>query len=170
MRRGRLRKLQAGVLLPWTRPPYGYRLGLDWGSTGARPATRSGSRLGRAPVEPAGSSPLGRARWVEPAEAASVREIFARSLETTGRLAGLANYLSAQGIATPRGKAFWSASSVHGILTNPTYTGQIYTGQIYTGQIYAGRTRTRGARGRGQRVCATRRYTPSDLTRRALLR
>ena len=26
MRRGRLRKLQAGVLLPWTRPRYGYRL------------------------------------------------------------------------------------------------------------------------------------------------
>ncbi len=25
MRRGRLRKLRAGVLLPWTRPPYGYR-------------------------------------------------------------------------------------------------------------------------------------------------
>ena len=28
MRRGRLRKLQAGVLLPWTRPRYGYRLSL----------------------------------------------------------------------------------------------------------------------------------------------
>src|SRR4051812_14760356 len=26
MRRGRLRKLRAGTLLPWTRPPYGYRL------------------------------------------------------------------------------------------------------------------------------------------------
>ena len=26
MRRGRLRKLRAGVLLPWTRPPYGYRV------------------------------------------------------------------------------------------------------------------------------------------------
>lgn len=26
MRRGRQRKLQAGLLLPWTRPPYGYRL------------------------------------------------------------------------------------------------------------------------------------------------
>ena len=111
MRRGRLRKLQAGVLLPWTRPPYGYRLGLD------------------RPRDPA-------AVWVEPAEAAIVREIFARYLETTGSLAGLAKYLSAQGIATPMGKAFWSASSVHGILTNPTYTGQ----------IYAGRTRTRPAR------------------------
>src|ERR671932_1880604 len=26
MRRGRLRRLRAGTLLPWTRPPYGYRL------------------------------------------------------------------------------------------------------------------------------------------------
>ena len=26
MRRGRLRKLQAGLLLPWTKPPYGYRV------------------------------------------------------------------------------------------------------------------------------------------------
>ena len=26
MRRGRLHKLQSGLLLPWTRPPYGFRL------------------------------------------------------------------------------------------------------------------------------------------------
>src|SRR3954462_9318653 len=26
MRRGRLRKLEAGLLLPWTKPPYGYRV------------------------------------------------------------------------------------------------------------------------------------------------
>lgn len=29
MRRGRLAKYQAGTLLPWTRPPYGYRLDPD---------------------------------------------------------------------------------------------------------------------------------------------
>ena len=29
MRRGRLRKLQAGILLPWTKPPYGYRVDPD---------------------------------------------------------------------------------------------------------------------------------------------
>src|SRR3954471_10037674 len=29
MRRGRLRKLRAGTLLPWTQPPYGYRLDPD---------------------------------------------------------------------------------------------------------------------------------------------
>lgn len=111
MRRGRLRKLQAGVLLPWTRPPYGYRLGLDH------------------PRDPA-------AVWVEPSEAALVREIFARYLETTGSLAGLAKYLSAHGIATPMGKACWNPSSLRGILTNPAYTAQ----------VYAGRTATRPAR------------------------
>jgi site-specific DNA recombinase len=29
LRRGRLHQVQAGVLLPWTVPPYGYRLGLE---------------------------------------------------------------------------------------------------------------------------------------------
>src|ERR671926_1357482 len=29
LRRGRLRKLQAGLLLPWTVAPYGYRLGVE---------------------------------------------------------------------------------------------------------------------------------------------
>ena len=29
MRRGRLRKLQAGILLPWTTPPFGYRMDPD---------------------------------------------------------------------------------------------------------------------------------------------
>jgi site-specific DNA recombinase len=28
-RRGRLRKLRAGTLLPWTKPPYGYRVDPD---------------------------------------------------------------------------------------------------------------------------------------------
>src|SRR3954447_14927868 len=38
MRRGRQRKLQAGLLLPWTRPPYGYRVDPDrpWDPAGLR--------------------------------------------------------------------------------------------------------------------------------------
>jgi len=39
MRRGRLRKLRAGSLLPWTRPPYGYRLDPE------RPRDPAGVRL-----------------------------------------------------------------------------------------------------------------------------
>lgn len=44
MRRGRLRQLQAGTLLPWTHPPYGYRLH----PPGPRPAAGSGRRPSRA--------------------------------------------------------------------------------------------------------------------------
>jgi site-specific DNA recombinase len=53
MRRGRLCKLRAGVLLPWTRPPYGYRVDPE------RPRDPAGVRLdeaeatiGRDPVRP----------------------------------------------------------------------------------------------------------------------
>ena len=53
MRRGRRRKLPAGVLLPWTRPPYGYRLHPE------RPRDPAGVR-------------------VEEAEAAVVRELWKR--------------------------------------------------------------------------------------------
>src|SRR6185437_5979962 len=52
MRRGRQRKLEAGIMLPWTRAPFGYRV------DPARPRDPAGVR-------------------VEPAEAAIVREIFA---------------------------------------------------------------------------------------------
>src|SRR5262252_7662590 len=55
MRRGRLHKLQAGVLLPWTRPPYGYRLSVEH------------------PRDPAGV-------WVDPVEGAVAREIFTQYL------------------------------------------------------------------------------------------
>jgi len=52
MRRGRLAKLRAGTLLPWTRPPYGYRLDPE------RPRDPAGVRL-------------------DAAQAAVVAEIFA---------------------------------------------------------------------------------------------
>src|SRR5258708_518915 len=53
MRRGRLHKLQAGVLLPWTCPPYAYRLGVEH------------------PRDPA-------AVWMEPAEGALAPPRFPR--------------------------------------------------------------------------------------------
>jgi len=52
MRRGRLRKLEAGLMLPWTRAPFGYRVDPDH------------------PRDPAGVR-------IEEAEAAIVREMFA---------------------------------------------------------------------------------------------
>jgi site-specific DNA recombinase len=105
LRRGRLHKLQAGVLLPWTRPPYGLRLGVEH------------------PRDPAGV-------WIEPAEGALVQQIFTRYLVAGSSLDGLAQWLLAQDVPTPTGKSvFWHGSTLRGILQNPAYTGQVYAGR-----------------------------------------
>lgn len=101
MRRGRLNKLQAGLLLPWTYPPYGYRLHPD------------------RPRDPTGVT-------VDLAEAAIVAELFALYLQPEMSLAKLAKLLSQRGLPTPSGKRRWSSPTVRGILRNPTYTGTVY--------------------------------------------
>jgi site-specific DNA recombinase len=104
MRRGRQAKLRAGCLLPWTRAPYGYRLDPD------------------RPRDPAGVT-------VEAAEAAVVRELFAGYVEDHASLFSLAKHLQAQGVASPSGRPRWSPTTLRGLLTNPTYTGQVYAGR-----------------------------------------
>jgi site-specific DNA recombinase len=104
MRRGRLHKLQAGVLLPWTVPPYGYRLSLEH------------------PRDPAGV-------WVEPGESVWVQEVFARYLAPGSSLDGVAKWLMAQGVPTPTGKTVWHGSTLRRLLQNPAYTGQVYAGR-----------------------------------------
>ena len=101
MRRGRLNKLQAGLLLPWTHPPYGYHLHPD------RPRDPSGVR-------------------VDDAEAAIVAELFASYLEPDMSLAKLAKRLDQRGLPTPFGNQRWSGPTIRGILHNPTYTGRLY--------------------------------------------
>jgi len=101
MRRGRLSKLRAGLLLPWTRPPYGYRLDPE------RPRDPSGVTLA-------------------PDEAAVVAELFALYLEPGASLAHLAQTLQWRAIPTPSGNHRWSGPTIRGILGNPTYTGQVY--------------------------------------------
>jgi site-specific DNA recombinase len=107
MRRGRQRKLRAGLLLPWTRAPYGYRLDTE------RPRDPAGVR-------------------VEPGEAAVVQEIFASYLADAGSLLGLAKLLGRRQIPTPNGQKHWSTATVRGILTNPSYTGHVYAGRTQT--------------------------------------
>jgi site-specific DNA recombinase len=107
MRRGRLAKLRAGVLLPWTRPPYGYRLHPE------------------RPRDPAGVQ-------VEPAEAAVVATIFATYLEPGVSLEKVAHVLHAQQVCSPTGQRWWGLSTLRGILQNPTYTGQVYAGRTRT--------------------------------------
>ena len=101
MRRGRLSKLQAGLLLPWTRPPYGYRLAPD------------------RPRDPRGVA-------VDPAEGAVVAEVFARYLEPGTSLGALAKWLTARGVPTRFGGPTWCSPSVRGLLRNPAYTGQLH--------------------------------------------
>jgi site-specific DNA recombinase len=98
---GRRSKLQAGLLLPWTYPPYGYRL------HPSRPRDPTGVRL-------------------DPAEAAIVAELFAIYLQPQISLAKLAKTLDQRGVATPWGNQRWSFPTIRGILRNPTYTGTVY--------------------------------------------
>ena len=101
MRRGRLAKLRAGLLLPWTYAPYGYRMSPD------------------RPRDPRGVT-------TDPAEAAVVAELFALYREPGTSLLQLAQHLDARGVPTPSGTPRWSSPTIRGILRNPTYTGQVY--------------------------------------------
>jgi site-specific DNA recombinase len=105
MRRGRLLKYQQGILLPWTRAPYGYRLHAE------RPRDPAGVRL-------------------EPAEAAIVAELFATYLQDGIGLIKLAKHLSEQGVPSPTGQPRWGLATLRGLLTNPAYTGQVFAGRM----------------------------------------
>jgi len=118
MRRGRQMKLQAGTLLPWSQPPYGYRLDPN------------------RPRDPAGV-------WVEPAEAAVVRDLFSWYLEEATSLNELVRRLQRLGLSSPTGKARWHSTSVRRILTNPVYTGQVYAGRTRSCSIQRRRSATR---------------------------
>jgi site-specific DNA recombinase len=107
MRRGRQTKLRAGVLLPWTRAPYGYRMSPD------------------RPRDPAGVQ-------VDEAEAAVVQEMFAWYAEDQTSLFGLAKRVQSLGLPSPQGMKRWNPATIRGILTNPAYAGQIYAGRTRT--------------------------------------
>jgi site-specific DNA recombinase len=102
MRRGRQAKLRAGTLLPWTTPPFGYRLDPE------RPRDVAGVR-------------------VERAEAVLVAQLFDWYLEPQATVYQLAKRLTEFGVATPTGKPRWNAASVRGILRNPADTGRALT-------------------------------------------
>src|SRR5260370_26672160 len=82
MRRGRQQKYQAGGLLPWTHPPYGYRV------DPSRPRDPAGVRL-------------------EPAEAAVIAEMVAWYLQEGLSLLGVTKRLIARHIPTPHGRWRW---------------------------------------------------------------
>src|SRR5881394_3682333 len=90
MRRGRLAKLRAGTLLPWTTAPYAYRLSPD------RPRDPRGVTL-------------------DPGEAVLVAQLFDWYLQPQATVYRLARRLTDLGVATPTGKPRWNAASVRGI-------------------------------------------------------
>jgi site-specific DNA recombinase len=102
MRRGRQARLRAGTLLPWTRPPFGYRLDPD------RPRDAAAVR-------------------VDPGEAVLVAQLFDWYLEPQATLYQLTARLAGLGVATPTGKPRWTVASVRGILRNPAYAGRALT-------------------------------------------
>jgi site-specific DNA recombinase len=106
MRRGRQHTYRAGVLLPWTRPPYGYRLDPDH------------------PRDPAGVR-------VEATEGTIVSELFARYVQPGQSLSSLSSYLKQLNVPTPTGKKRWSNGTLRRILTNPVYTGVVYAGRAH---------------------------------------
>jgi site-specific DNA recombinase len=101
MRRGRLAALRAGRLLPWSVPPYGYRLD---------------------PLRPRDPAAV----RVEAAEAAVVRRIFAWYVEDGLPLYAVAKRLTAEGTPTATGRPFWSGSAVRAIVVNHAYRGTAY--------------------------------------------
>jgi site-specific DNA recombinase len=123
MRRGRLRKLRAGVLLPWTRPPYGYRLDPE------RPRDPAGVRL-------------------DEAAAAVVRDLFAWFVDEGVSVCEVARRLRCLGIASPWGLSSWCLSAVRGVLTNPVYLGQVFGNRLRARPIERRRSALRPA-GRG---------------------
>jgi site-specific DNA recombinase len=104
MRRGRQMKLRAGILLPWPSPPYGYRGHPD------------------RPRDPAGVH-------IEPTEGAIVQEVFRRYRQAHETLVSLSTYLLQLDMKSPRGKRCWSSATLRGVLSNPTYTGNVYVGR-----------------------------------------
>jgi site-specific DNA recombinase len=101
MRRGRLAKLRAGQLLPWSRPPYGYQ------------------------IDPQHPRDPTRVR-ADAITSVIVQQIFAWYLEPQATLYQVTLRLSTARVPTATGKQRWTTASIRNMLTNPAYTGTAY--------------------------------------------
>jgi site-specific DNA recombinase len=107
MRRGRLAKLRAGVLLPWTSVPYGFR------SDPARPRDPTGVRI-------------------EQTEAVVIQSMFDAYLKENATLYSVTLGLATSGIPSPKKNSNWCISGVRHFLMNPAYTGICYGNRYRT--------------------------------------
>jgi site-specific DNA recombinase len=103
MRRGRLAKLRAGQLLPWTKALYGYVLDAE------RPRDPSRVR-------------------VDPTEAEIVRQVFAWYADTEEKpsLYAVAKRLTDQNVPTPNGGKRWNTSSIRNMLRRYRITQSLF--------------------------------------------
>ena len=101
MRRGRLARYRAGLLLPWVQPVYGYLLDPE------HPRDPKGVRINEA-------------------QAAVVRQLFAWYLEDGASLSSIVNRLFEHGVTSPMGKPRWRHTTVRFLLRNPAYTGRSF--------------------------------------------
>lgn len=125
MRRGRQAKYRSGLLLPWTKIPYGYLVDPE------RPRDPSGVRL-------------------DPVKAEIIKQIFSwytDPAEPTS-LYGVANKLSHLEIPSPTGLARWSVPTIRNILRSKTYIGQAISGLKRTVEATQRRSRVQPV-GRG---------------------
>lgn len=104
MRRGRQARIQAGLMLPWTKRPYGYQLHPEH------------------PRDPSGIT-------LDPVESAIASEIYAIYLRDGTSLKCVAAHLFANKIPSPTGRSHWTLGTLRGILNNPLYAGQVYSGR-----------------------------------------
>lgn len=101
MRRGKLAKLRAGQLLPWTRGHYGYQVDPHC------PRAPQGVRI-------------------DPYQASIVQQIINWYLAPEATLYTVSQQLEQNQIASPRGRRYWTRGSVRAVLEDRTYTGMAY--------------------------------------------
>jgi len=125
MRRGRLSKYHAGVLLPWKIPTLCYQVNPD------RPRDPTGVQINEV-------------------QAVAIREIFAFYLQEDINLFRLVKHLHDLGIPSPIDDGYWSVATVRGMLKNPAYSGQVYTGRTHPAKAQGRRSAVRPAGKLGQ--------------------
>ena len=140
MRRGRLMKYKTGQLIPWTKIPYGYRLGPE--------GLRKPEHV-----------------YMDEAEAAIIVEMFNWYLEAGVTIYEVAKRLIDKGLPTPEGKKRWSTSTVRRILKNTAYIGTTYANQTQTVQPKRRRSALQnpGARGETQVLRPEKEWIPISV-------
>jgi site-specific DNA recombinase len=132
-RRGKAYRARAGVINVLGGAPYGYRY--------IRRTDTSEARY-----------------QIVDDQAGVVREMFRRYTEDQVAIAHLVQWLAAEGIPSPTGKARWDRSTIWGMLRNPAYAGRAAYSK--TGRVEGSPALNRIARRQGRQVSRNPRTRP----------